>query len=76
MSVTISFRVPKELKRKMDELRDTVNWSEELRRYLERRIREYEQLKAIEELEKVIESLPPSRGGTAAKYVREDRDSH
>ena len=76
MSVTISFRVPKELKRKMDELRDTVNWSEELRRYLERRIREYEQLKAIEEFEKVIESLPPSPEGTAAKYVREDRDSH
>ena len=76
MSVTISFRVPKDLKKKMDELRGTINWSEELRRYLERRIREYEQSKAIEELEKVIESLPPLPRGTAADYVREDRDSH
>ena len=76
MSVTISFRVPKELKKKMDELRGTINWSEELRRYLERRIREYEQSKAIEELEKVIESLPPLPRGTAVGYVREDRDSH
>jgi len=43
---------------------------------LERRIREYEQLKAIEEFEKIIESLPPLPRGTAANYVREDRDSH
>ncbi len=75
LSVTISIRVPKELKKKMDELRSTINWSEEIRRYLERRIKEYEQLKAIEELEKIVESLPSCPRGTAAKYVRDDRDS-
>jgi len=76
LSVTVSFRIPKELKRKMDELRGIVNWSEEVRKFLESRVREYEQLKAIEELERLIESIPSSPKGTASRYVREDRDSH
>ena len=76
MSVIISFRIPKELKKRMDSLRGYINWSEELRKFIERRIKEYEQQKAIEEIEEIIESIPVSPKGTAAKYVREDRDSH
>ncbi len=76
MSVTVSFRVPKELKEKMDSLRKHINWSEELRRFVEARIREYEQQRVIEELERIIEKMPPSPRGTAVRYVREDRDSH
>ena len=49
---------------------------EKLRKSVEDRIREYEQQKAIEEIEKIIKRMPPSPKGTAAKYVREDRDSH
>lgn len=75
MSVTVSFRIPRELKRKMDEYRGLVNWSEEVRRFIERRVREYEQLRAIEELEEIIERIPQTPRGTAAGYVREDRDS-
>jgi len=76
MSATVSFRVPKKLKKKMDELRKYINWSEELRRFVEERIREIEQERAIEELEEVIRRLPSSPKGVANKYVREDRDSH
>jgi len=76
LSVTVSFRVPKELKKKMDELRGLINWSEEIRKFIERRVREYEQLKAIEELEEMIKSLPTVPKGTATRYVRENRDSH
>ncbi len=76
MSVTVSFRIPREVKKKMDELRGTINWSEEIRRFIERRIMEIEQVKALNELEKLVESLPVSPRGIAVKYVREDRDSH
>ena len=75
MSVTVSFRVPRELKERMDRLRDRVNWSEEVRRFLERRVRELEQALAIEELENLIKRLPQVPRGTVAGYVREDRDS-
>ncbi len=76
MSVTVSFRIPKKLKEKMDALRGTINWSEEVRKFIERRIREYEQAKAIEELEKIIKRLPEVPRGIVTKYVREDRDSY
>jgi hypothetical protein len=67
-------RVPKELKERMDAFRGVVNWSEEIRAFIERRVAELEQEKAIEELERLIEKLPPAPKGVALKYVREDRD--
>lgn len=76
MSVVISVRIPKWLKERLDELRDTVNWSEEIRRYLEKRVREYMKRKTLEEIHRVIEGFPTSEVGTADKYVREDRDSN
>ncbi len=76
LSVVVSFRIPKDLKKKMDKFRKYVNWSEELRKFIMNRIREIEQEIAIKELEEIIRKLPQSPKGTAAKYVREDRDSH
>ena len=76
MSVTVSFRIPKKLKDRMDALRGRVNWSEEVRKFLEKRVREYEQAKAVEELEEIIRRLPEVPRGTVTKYVREDRDSN
>ncbi len=71
----MSFRIPRDIKKRMDVLRRHVNWSEEIRKFLERRVKELEQLEAIEELEALIKSLPETPRGTASKYVREDRDS-
>ena len=74
MSV-ISVRIPRELKEKMDSLKGVVNWSEEIRRFIERRIREVEQERAIEELEELIRKLPVMPKDYIVRYVREDRDS-
>jgi hypothetical protein len=52
MSV-ISFRIPRELK-KIDSLRGIVDWSEEVRRFIERRVREIEQERVVGELERLI----------------------
>jgi metal-responsive CopG/Arc/MetJ family transcriptional regulator len=75
MSV-ISIRIPSELKKKIDSLKGLINWSEEIRRFIEGKIREIEQEKAIEELEALIQKLPEMPRGLAARYVREDRDSN
>lgn len=76
MSTVISVRIPKKLKEKMDELRDIVNWSEEIRKFLEKRVEELHRRRVLEEIRKVLEKIPESPKGTAAKYVREDRDSY
>ncbi|OYT54903.1 MAG: CopG family transcriptional regulator [Desulfurococcales archaeon ex4484_217_2] len=60
----------------MDELKDMVNWSEEIRKFLEKRVEELHRRKVLEEIRKVLEKIPESPKGTAAKYVREDRDSY
>ncbi len=76
MSAVVSFKVRREIKEKMDRYRDRVNWAEELRRFVEERIRQLEaeeNLKAvIEELEKIPVHAPK---GFSTTSVREDRDS-
>ena len=70
----VSFRVPKKLKEKMKEV--DVNWSEEVRGFIERKVKEYMRKKALDEIETMLSGLPPAKKGTAESYVREDRDSN
>jgi len=76
MSEVVSFKVSRDLKRKMEMYRDRINWNEELRRFVEEKIREleaYENLqRVLEELEKASWSVPK---GFSQQSVREDRDS-
>ncbi len=76
MSAVVSFKVRKEIKEKMDKYRNRVNWAEELRKFVEERIR---RLEAEENMRKIIEKLKEinveAPSGFAARSVREDRDS-
>ena len=74
--MVISVRVPRRLKEEMDRLAGYVNWSEEIRRFLEARVRELRRRLALEEARRVIEQLPEAPPGTAVGYVRGDRDGH
>ncbi|RLE64152.1 MAG: hypothetical protein DRJ47_08375 [Thermoprotei archaeon] len=76
MGSVISIRVPPEIKREMDRLRGEVNWSEEIREFIKRRIKEHKKKKVLREVVAYIQTLPEAPRGTAQKLVREDRDSH
>lgn len=39
MSEVISFKVSKELKKKIDKLKDVIDWPSELRAFIEKRIK-------------------------------------
>ena len=54
----ICIDVPKELKERMDKLRGVVNWSEEIRRFIEKRIEEIEQEHTLKEFEEIIKTIP------------------
>ncbi len=75
MGTVISIRVPEELKREMDRLRDEVNWSEEIREFIKRRIEEYRKKEIFDELVEYIKTLPEAPKGVAQELVRESRDS-
>ncbi len=77
MSSVISFKVKREVKEKMKKFKDRVNWADELRKFVEERIRELEAEEnikhVVEELEKIPISVPR---GFSVNSVREDRDSN
>jgi hypothetical protein len=75
MSV-VSVRVPRELKEKMRKYRDKINWSEEIRRFIENKILEAERENTLSKLEELIKQLPTVPRGTAARYVRKERDGN
>ena len=75
MGTVISIRVPEELKREMDRLRDEVNWSEEIREFIKRKIEEYRKKEVVNELVEYIKTLPEAPKGVAQELVRESRDS-
>ncbi len=70
----VSVRIPDSLKEKMKEV--DLNWSDEIRKFIEQKVKEYRKKKALEEIRTRLERLPAAERGTAVKYVREDRDKH
>ncbi len=77
MSEVVSFKVKRDLKRKMEAFKERVNWSEELRKFVELKIREMEAKESKERIREKLRKAPWSlQKGSSAKLVREDRDSH
>jgi len=77
VSEVVSFKVKRDLKRKMEAFKERVNWSEELRKFVELKIREMEAKESKERIREKLRKAPWSlQKGSSAKLVREDRDSH
>lgn len=76
MTSVISIRVPSEIKHEMEMLKTEINWNEEIKAFLKKRIENRKKTVVLEEVIRMIESLPETPKGTAAQMVREDRDSH
>lgn len=72
MSVVIGVRVPKRLKEELERL--GVNYSEEIRRFLEDLVRRKRAERIMREIQKIEGSLGRIEGNLAAEFVREDRE--
>jgi len=75
MSV-VTVRVPRELKEKMQKYKSRINWSDEIRKFIENKVLEIEREEVFARLDNLIRRLPQTPRGTAEKYLREDRDSN
>jgi hypothetical protein len=76
MATVFTVRIPDALKREMERFDEGINWSEEVRRLLEKRVRQLANLRSREIFEEVAQGRPPVPRGTAARLIREDRDAH
>ncbi|RLI43232.1 hypothetical protein DRO59_01555 [Candidatus Bathyarchaeota archaeon] len=70
MSTTFTIRISKELKEKMKKL--NVEWSEEVRRFIEQRVKHLELIKTIEEIGLRAEKRRVKMDSTW--LIREDRE--
>lgn len=68
----LSIRIPKNLKERMRRL--DVDWRAEIVAFLEQRVRYYEKLKALQEVREILRRHAEVEEGTAAAFIREDRD--
>ena len=73
MSVVIGVRIPRKLKEELDKL--GINYSEEIRSFLEKRVREEKAKKIILEINEFRKNIKRIDENLAPKLVREDRDN-
>lgn len=69
-SDVVVVRVPKELKERMK--RAEINWSEEIRGFIEKRLRSYELQQSLREIRKKARKRKVSVDST--ELIREDRE--
>lgn len=74
----VSFEVSEEIKKKkkMEMYKNRINWPEELRKFVEEKIRELES-ETMREVAEELRKMPfETPRGYAAALIREDRDSN
>jgi len=69
-STVVVVRIPRDLKEKMREV--DINWSEEIRAFIRRRIKEYELRSSLREIRERAKKRRVSVD--SARLIREDRD--
>lgn len=69
----VAVRVPEEIKKKMRDVPE--DWSEYIRKAIEERINIEERKRILREVKEILKDVPKAPKGTAAKLIREMRDS-
>jgi len=70
MSTTFTIRIPRELKEKME--KNPAEWSQEVRGFIEEKVRQIELMKTLQEIELRAEKRKTKTDSTI--LIREDRE--
>jgi len=70
MSTTFTIRIPRELKEKMEQ--NPAEWSQEVRAFLEEKVKQIELMKTLQEIEQRAERRKTKTDSTL--LIREDRE--
>ena len=70
MSTTFTVRIPKKLKQKIEE--NPAEWSQEVREFLEQRVKQVELIKTLHEVQ--ARAVKRKVKGDSTALIREDRD--
>jgi hypothetical protein len=75
MSV-VSVKVPPEVREEMEKTKASVKWQEEIRGFILERLEREKRRENISKVERMLRGVGKLPNGSAARLVREDRDSH
>lgn len=76
MNTVFSIRVPEQTRSEMKKFREFINWNQEIRNFIQKRIEDQKKddvLALVTELLTKNHELP---SGSAAQFVRSDRDRY
>ena len=76
MNHVISIRIPEQTRSEMKKLRRFINWNQEIRDFIKKRIDDKKKDDVLASVTARIEKLPDLPQGSAAELVRADRDHH
>jgi len=71
----VSVKIPDEVKSEMERFSDRICWSDEIRSFIVQKLEEARRHETMERVEALLRTMPTHPEGTAAKLVREIRDS-
>jgi hypothetical protein len=76
MNQVISIRIPEETRSEMKKLRRFINWNQEIRAFIQKKIDDKKKDDILASVTERLKKNPALPSGSAAQLVRTDRDSH
>ena len=76
MNQVISIRVPEETRSEMKKLRRFINWNQEIRAFIQKRVDDKKKDDVLTSVTELLKKTPTLPSGSAAQLVRTDRDRH
>jgi hypothetical protein len=71
----VSVKVEERTKKEMERLKHEVDWPGEIRNFIGGKIEQKQREANLREVERILIDVPAAPKGTAARLVREDRDT-
>jgi hypothetical protein len=76
MNQVISIRIPEQTRSEMKKLRRFINWNQEIRDFIKKRIDDKKKDDVLASVTELLKKIPALPSGSAAQLVRADRDRH
>jgi len=76
MNQVISIRIPEQTRSEMKKLRRFINWNQEIRDFIKKRIDDKKKDDVLASVTERLKKIPALPSGSAAQLVRADRDRH
>ncbi|BCU68010.1 hypothetical protein HS7_14470 [Sulfolobales archaeon HS-7] len=75
MKTVYSVRIRKELRDEMERYKHEVDWSKEMEKFIEEKLREIKKRRVLQEIDGILGNLQEEEIGLHDKLLRDDRDS-